>query len=292
MTGSGTPRASVIVRTKDKADTVGATFASLRAQTVGVEIVVVDSGSTDGTLEIARRHADRLVEIPAARFSFGRALNVGAEAAAAPVHFALSAHCRPERDDWVERALRHYTRPEVAATNGQLHRWDGRPLLEPVDQTPAVLRSAPGWGFSNHAASWRASVWRETPFDEEMEACEDKEWAARVICSGRVVVFDPLLHVDGRHRKAAGTRALFDRTRREARALAAAGLVPEFPPRAAVREWWAELPGESMSPAVFHRVNWLRMADIAGRCVGDREGRRTAAGAGPSTTSGTPVEAR
>jgi len=59
-----------------------------------------------------------------------------------------------------------------------------------------------------------------------------------------------------------------------------------------VREWWAELPAESMSPAVFHRVNWLRMADIAGRCVGDREGRRTAAGAGPSTTSGTPVEAR
>ena len=292
MTVEGTPRASVIVRTKDKADTVEATFSALRAQTVPVEIVVVDSGSTDGTLEIARRHADRLVEIPAAAFTFGRALNVGARTAAAPIHVALSAHCRPEREDWIERTLRHYERPEVAATNGQLHRWDGRPLLEPVDQTPAVLRAAPGWGFSNHAASWRASVWRELPFDEGMEACEDKEWAARVIRAGHAVVFDPLLHVDGRHRKAAGTRALFDRTRREARAMAAAGLVAAFPPRTALREWWADLPAESMSPAVFHRVNWLRMADIAGRCVGDREGRRTAAGAGPSTPSGTPVEAR
>jgi rhamnosyltransferase len=292
MTIDGTPRASVIVRTKDKADTVEATFAALRAQTVAVEIVVVDSGSTDATLDLARRSADRVVEIPAAAFTYGRALNMGAAAAAAPIHFALSAHCAPDRDDWVERTLRHYERPEVAATNGQLHRWDGRPLLEPVDQTPAVLRAAPGWGFSNHAASWRASVWRDMPFDEAMEACEDKEWAARVIRAGGVVVFDPLLHVDGRHRKAAGMRALFDRTRREARALAAAGLVPEFPPGAAVREWWADLPAESMSPAVFHRVNWLRMADIAGRCVGDREGRRAGGAAARAATSRTPAEVR
>ena len=95
MTTNGTARASVIVRTKDKADTVEATFAALRPQTVPVEVVVVDSGSTDGTLEIARRHADRLVEIPAEAFTFGRALNVGAAAATAPVHFALSAHCGP-----------------------------------------------------------------------------------------------------------------------------------------------------------------------------------------------------
>ena len=199
---------------------------------------------------------------------------------------------RPERDDWVERALSHYERPEVAATNGQLHRWDGRPLLEPVDQTLAVLRCAPGWGFSNHAASWRASVWRGPPFDEAMEACEDKEWAARVLRGGRVVVFDPLLHVDGRHRKAAGTRALFDRTRREARAIAAAGLVPEFPAarrgarvvgRAAggVDEPVRLPPGQLAADGRHRRPLHRRPG-----------GPSPPSAAGPPATHGTPAEAR
>ncbi len=81
-----------------------------------------------------------------------------------------------------------------------------------MDQTFAVLRSAPGWGFSNHAASWRASVWRETPFHEGMEACEDKEWAARVIRGGHVVVFDGSLHVDVPPPQRGGHGALSDRT--------------------------------------------------------------------------------
>ena len=267
-------RASAIVRCKDKADTIERTLRSLRAQTVPVEIVVVDSGSTDGTLEIARRHADRIVEIPADSFSFGGALNSGAEAADGDVHFALSAHCEAEREDWVERALAHYERPEVAATNGGLARWDGRPLIEPVDQTRDVLHENPYWGFSNHASSWRASVWESHRFDESLDSTEDKEWAWRVIEAGHVIVFDPFLTVDALHRKQAGTRALFRRVRGEGRALASVVDLPERTLRDVRREWWNDLPEQSMSPPLFHRVNWLRSAEILGRYVGEREGAR------------------
>ena len=90
------PRASVIVRAKNEARGIERTFKSLRRQTVPVEIVVVDSGSTDGTVEIARRWCDRLVEIPAESFTYGYSLNCGAEVALAPFHFSLSAHCAPE----------------------------------------------------------------------------------------------------------------------------------------------------------------------------------------------------
>ena len=85
--------ASAIVRVKDEAGPIRHALDSLRRQTVPVEIVVVDSGSTDGTLEVARAVADRLVEISPERFTYGHALNVGAAAASGRVHIALSAHC-------------------------------------------------------------------------------------------------------------------------------------------------------------------------------------------------------
>src|SRR5262247_2453967 len=113
-----TPRASVVVRAKNEARAIERTFRALRRQTVPVEIVVVDSGSTDGTVELARKWCDRLIEIPAESFTYGYSTNVGAEAAAAAFHFCLSAHCAPERDDWVELSLGHYAREDVAATNG------------------------------------------------------------------------------------------------------------------------------------------------------------------------------
>ena len=69
--------ASVIVRCRDEVRTLERTLESLRRQTVDPEIVVVDSGSSDGSLEVARRYADQLIEIPPETFTFGHALNVG-----------------------------------------------------------------------------------------------------------------------------------------------------------------------------------------------------------------------
>ncbi|MGI4895424.1 MAG: glycosyltransferase, partial [Janthinobacterium lividum] len=85
--------ASVIVRTYNSAATLGATLDSIRAQDVPAEIVVVDSGSGDATMDMVRARADVVVEIAHQEFSYGRALNLGAAAASAPVHVALSSHC-------------------------------------------------------------------------------------------------------------------------------------------------------------------------------------------------------
>jgi rhamnosyltransferase len=265
---------SVIVRAKNEAATIERTLAQLRDQTVDVEVVVVDSGSTDGTLEIARRWCDQLIEIPSERFTFGRALNLGAEAASAPIHFAVSAHCKPERSDWIERSLLQYERPEVAATNGARYSPDQRPLSETFYQDATTARAHPLWGFSNHAASWRAAVWREFPFDESMEACEDKEWSWRVLNAGWLVAYDPLLSVSSAHRERSGVRSYYRRIERETRELAAHDAFPAFGPRDAFGEWWSGHPDDSRYPPLVHRVNYYRAAEIAGKYVGARRGRR------------------
>jgi rhamnosyltransferase len=273
------PRASVVVRTFNSARTVHACLTSLRDQTVVPEIVVVDSGSTDGTLTIAEPLADRVVEVAQRDFTYGRALNVGAGAAAAPVHFALSSHCVVPSPHWVERSLRHYERADVAATNGQITTPDGAPLVAPFVQTRGTPLPNPFWGFSNHASSWRADVWRLEPFDEALIAAEDFEWSGRVLARGFAIVFDPALLVRGDHRTGQGARALYRRTRREALAIGGFRDIGTLSLRDAVVEWWARHP-----PGTKRHRQWLspyRVATIAGRYTAGRTIRRRRGGPTP-----------
>jgi rhamnosyltransferase len=267
------PRASVIVRARDKARTIERTLSLLRSQTVRPEILVVDSGSTDATLDIAQRLADRVIEIPPERFTFGFALNVGAREARAPIHFALSAHCFPESRHWIERSLSHYERDDVAGTHGVRNRADGTPLTEVVYDDPRRARAEPNWGFSNHASSWRASVWQQFPFDEGLAAAEDKEWALRVLDAGWTIAADPELWVDMSHTWRGGLRNYYLRQRRCAEAIASFIPIPRYGVRDCVQEWWSQMPDDRHSPWLYPLDN-RRWAGLAGRYAGYRASRQ------------------
>ena len=266
------PHASAVVRTFNSATTLGACLESLKGQTIPPEIVVVDSGSSDGTLAIGSALADRVVQLPVGSFSYGRALNRGAEVARAPVHFAVSSHCVIPRRDWIARSLTYYEDPAVAGTNGQLTDPEGRPLRETLRLRADTAVPDPLWGFSNHASSWRAEIWRREPFDETLVASEDLEWADRVVALGYTIVFDPELVVMGHHRTAQGVVSLFRRSHREL--LGTAACRPVQPPnlRASLHMWWSEHP-----PATQRwrqRLSPYRAAVVSGRYIAGRRLRR------------------
>jgi rhamnosyltransferase len=262
------PPASVIVRCKNESSTVGRTLELLRAQSVRPEIVFVDSGSTDGSLEIGRDASDRLVQLAPEEFSYGRALNAGAAAASAPVHMACSAHCFPSAD-WVERSLVHYERADVAGTNGIQTFADRTPVTSVFYQDWQHARADVDWGFSNHASSWRADVWEQFPFDEQLDYAEDREWSWRVMRAGWVIAFDPRLWISMSHSWQSAPD-LFQRRRRAARALRTFASMPAYGGRQLAHEWWYETPEDGKS-LVFHRVNYRRMAGLLGKYVGSRE---------------------
>jgi rhamnosyltransferase len=264
------PVASVIIRAKNKASTIESTLRALRTQTCSVEIIVVDSGSTDGTLEIASRWADKIIQIPPEAFTYGGALNIGAEAASGSVHFALSAHCVPQRDDWVEQSLRLHEDLGVAGTNQA----DLTPHDEPIKhhylQTVQDALERPGWGFSNHASSWRADVWQSIRFREDLPACEDKEWSWRVLASGLTLAYSPVLIVPSLHRRKQGPRQLYRRVAREAGAMICLGAVRRPTPREAFGAWWNSFPSISRHPDALRRLSPYRLVEFAAAWDGGR----------------------
>lgn len=263
--------ASVIVRARDAEATIERALRALRDQTVPVEIVVVDSGSTDATLEIARRYGDSLIEIAPEQFTYGRALNVGARAAGEPINFALSAHCAPQRVDWIERSLAHYERPEVAGTTG--YRPPGpRGQSGVVLQDLAALRYDPFWGYSNTAGSWRAEVWERFPFAEGLPAAEDREWSWRVLEAGWAIAMDPALEVPSEHRTRPGPLHVYGRERKESQVIASMAGPSAYPAGRALRDWWRPAPSPGRSPARIRISPW-HIASIAGRYTGVRQAR-------------------
>lgn len=267
------PAPSVIVRTHNSARTVGQLLDDLAAQTVAHELIVVDSGSTDGTLALVGRRCDRLVELPAAEYRPGRALNVGTAAAAGAIVFAVSSHCRLPRAEWIERASALYADPRVAGTNGATRDRFGAPLHGVHLQVAADVRANPYWGFSNHAASWRRSVWAEHGFSESLPTAEDKEWALRVLEAGWSLAYHPALEVAMDHRWRQGTVHFLRRERTEAIALGSFLELSPYGVRELAAEWWR--PPNPRHALTRERLNPRRIAGLVGRYLGHRAVART-----------------
>jgi len=181
----GSPRVSVIIRCYNEREHIGKLLYGVFQQTVeDVEVLLVDSGSTDGTLEKAREYPiDDVVYVSPEEFSFGRALNRGIEAANGDFCVFASAHVYPKREDWLESLLEMFVE-DVALVYGKQRgneetKFPERQIFRkwfpdkdrPRQETP----------FCNNAnCAIRRSVWEEFPYDEELPGLEDLDWAKRV----------------------------------------------------------------------------------------------------------------
>ena len=120
--------ASVIIRVRDEQHSLERCLRLLGGQrgvSGGVEVIVVDSGSEDQSVAVAERHSARVAFIPTQRFTFGGALNMGAQLARHEVLVSLSAHAFPRDDGWLARLVGAVSDADVACACGDLYGPDG-----------------------------------------------------------------------------------------------------------------------------------------------------------------------
>ncbi|HEX5165045.1 MAG TPA: glycosyltransferase family A protein [Thermomicrobiales bacterium] len=165
------------------------------------QIVIVDSGSTDSTLEIAAAFDTEIHHVDPARFSFGRSLNIGCRASKGDLIVIASAHVYPLYDSWLAELTAPFDDREVVLSYGRQEggsdtRYsEKRVMARWFPPTSAARQDHP---FCNNAnAAVRRSAWEQQPYDEELTGLEDLDWAKRQMDAGRAIAYvatAPVVH--------------------------------------------------------------------------------------------------
>jgi glycosyltransferase involved in cell wall biosynthesis len=216
------PRCSIIIRAYNEERHIARLLVGILHQTVGeVEILLVDSGSTDATLAIASSYPVRVLHIDPAAFSFGRSLNLGCAQARGRFIVFASAHVYPVYPDWLEHLLEPLEDDRVAVVYGKQRgnattRFSEHHVFRQWFPEASVPRQTSP--FCNNAnAAIRKSLWRRRPYNEDLPALEDVDWATWALGEGYFVSYRAEAEVVHVHDE--DPRAVFNRYRREAMAL-------------------------------------------------------------------------
>ena len=122
------PALCIIVPVLDEGDTLAARLQSLQGlRRRGARLVVVDGGSQDDTLAIARAHADLALRAPR-----GRASQMNAGAAACPAEVLLFLHADTSLPDDADRLVRYATLGPFAWGRFDVRIDSPRPMLRLV----------------------------------------------------------------------------------------------------------------------------------------------------------------
>jgi glycosyltransferase involved in cell wall biosynthesis len=188
---------SIVIRTLNEEKHLPELLSSLHAQKladdIGLEIVIIDSGSTDRTLQIAKQHRCRITHIQKEEFTFGRSLNEGSAFASGDVLVYVSGHCIPVGEDWLTKLVAPLKHGTAGYSYGRQvgrgsTKYSERKLFQKY--YPETQRPPSTDIFCNNAnAALSRKLWAKSKFDEEILALEDMELAKRLTDHGEKVAY-------------------------------------------------------------------------------------------------------
>ena len=232
-------KTAVAVLTKNGGALLGDCLAAVCAQETAepFEVVVIDSGSTDGSVQRVRAEPRvRLVQIAPGEFQHGRTRNLAMASTAAELVAFLTQDAVPAGRGWLAAFERFMdAHPEAAGAFGHqvphahadpLEAWEVASHFESFRGGPVTFRAPPEGQplapherarvhyFSNVNSCIRRSAWQRVPFPE-IDFGEDQAWAHAAQRAGMATGYAAEAVV--RHSHDYGALALFGRRYDEAR---------------------------------------------------------------------------
>ena len=184
---------------------LGEVLGAVRRQRIDadVELVVADSGSTDGSRELAARHGAEVIAIAREEFSHGGTRNLLAERASGSRVAFLTQDAVPASEHWLARLVAAFERePDVALAYGPyIPRPDASHMVrreltemfgpEPrVDRGPPPARPGPVTFLTDANGCVDRAAWERVPF-REVPYAEDQMLARDMLAAGYAKAYVP-----------------------------------------------------------------------------------------------------
>jgi len=131
--GEAAVEISIIILAKNEERYIGPTLDMVFRQRIDkeYEVIIIDSGSQDSTLEIAKRYPVKILEMSAREFGHGRTRNLGAQIAGGGIAVFLNADATPGNEDWLKSLVADFRNDEK--TVGAYSYTYPRPDCNPLD---------------------------------------------------------------------------------------------------------------------------------------------------------------
>jgi len=212
--------ASVLIKACDQILYLRDTFPALANQTLqDFEVLLLYSGRSSETPQLAEQYGARILTIPADPFSHPKSLNLGAKEARGEYLVCLSADAVPANQHWLEElVVPLISCATVAGSYGRHTLRRGANVIDLVRigsryrWSPACKMDGEGHVFfSNANSAIRKELWQAHRFDEHLPGCEDYEWALWAQREGHAIAYAPKAAVRHTHGERYGYRRYKER---------------------------------------------------------------------------------
>ncbi len=198
--------ASIILLTKDGGKDISSCLSSIFSQKTShaFETIAIDSGSTDGTIDIMNKFPVKVVHINPYDFGHGKTRNLGARLAKGKYLIFITQDAIPFDDYWLELLINSIEHDKKIA--GVYSRNIPKSDCDPFE----ARYIASAWGekkeikskenyenykklvfFSNTSSCIRRDIWEKFPFNDNLVQTEDQDWSKRVLEAGYEIAYEP-----------------------------------------------------------------------------------------------------
>ncbi len=200
---------SIIIRTFNEQKYLGQLLAKIAEQenkSTDIEVVIVDSGSTDRTLAIAESYNCRVTHIAQSDFTFGRSLNVGCDFANGDFLVFISGHCIPVDNKWLDELIAPLCDGIAPYVYGRQQAHGPTKFSEKCHFErcfPEYSKKPQSGFFCNNAnAALTRESWQKYSFNEELTGLEDMYLAKQLVRDGKQLAYTAsaaVYHVHDEH---------------------------------------------------------------------------------------------